>query len=260
MAHKSGARVRSSAFTARLRGTVDRVAATPTAHRFYGDSFLLVRFDHGLTMWVPVKFATPAPKDFYDGFRKDASAGWRSLVPSAASHADPAGLAGLQLWAALAQVCSAHSHVRSDQRLAGLWMEVPMEEAAELLLRLVEPLVEMDDAISVSPPAKPFDRGDFKGFTEIRCRDLLFRALYGWEHAMIHRLGGRPLASALSPELIGQLRASRFPAYSGRAAALLAGGVPVEDHDRFYGGHARAEHAVACGLDPRWPLAGGTGY
>lgn len=41
---------------------------------------------------------------------------------------------------------------------------------------------------------------------------------------------------------------------------LLNNPVIPEPVDRFYGGYPQHEYARACGLDDRWPLAGGTGY
>lgn len=204
MLPKPGARLRSSVFTAQLRGTVDRVAATPTAHSFYGDSFALVAFDHGLTMWAPTRFLRPAPKDLYEGMRCDPLGAWRWVAASRERT--------LQT---LAGICSAYTHVCNDHRVAGLWMGVPIPEAAGLVLEMIEPVEAEQQAVvdaggpqpdpEIPPPAKPYDGGDYKRTSGIRRSYLMMALAGGFTHAMIHRCQGKPLAPQLDPGVVERL-------------------------------------------------------
>jgi hypothetical protein len=251
MALKVGSRVRSKVFTARLRGVVQSLVETPEAHSFYGQSFALVRHDHGLIMWTPTSYLSPPPKDAYEAFHKTPAAGWEEVT------AAPERLLEL-----LAAVHSPYSHIRSDHRLAGLFDDLELQEATNRMLAALEPVCALPDLATrtLPAPAKPFTKSDYKGFQEVKARDLVLDLIGGWRFVLADRLQGRgDVAEALDDASRSGLLALDAALGSTLIEYVLSSPIhPLGVSN--YGGNPSFDYARDCGLDVTWPLCGGTGY
>lgn len=240
---KIGNRVRSKVFTAKLRGEVVALVTTPTTHSFYGASFARVRHDHGLVMWTPTQFLSAPPKSSYEAFHADPRKGWATLTRAN------------QLLTFLSEVSTPYSHVANQHRMAGLLEGLSPAEAIEIMHRVIAFAETTHENLNIPAPLQMYDRGDYKGFTEISARQLYLHFASGFTHFIKHNLQGQVLKEALSAEAFERLQAleTKESWYFRFFADPI---VPTPS----YGGAPSFKYAEECGLDTTWPLCGGTGY